>query len=120
MRWIALSIFALGCSTSPSGPAAPDHGYQLQTPQYSLNAGEATKITPAGIFAFGSNSFHLPAGGTGIQVTSGCNVPKQMNVFAVQPHMHYLGSKIEFDSGADESSAQMVYQRDPWQFGAQP
>lgn len=83
-------------------------------------AADATQVTPAGIFAIGSMAINLPAGASGVNVVSSCKLPKTMNVFAVQPHMHLLGQKITFELGADENSAQMAYQRNPWQFGAQP
>jgi len=56
----------------------------------------------------------------GQQITSSCKLPLNMNVFAAQPHMHYLGTKLEFDLGASADSMTMAYQRDPWQFGGQP
>ncbi|HZS35787.1 MAG TPA: hypothetical protein VFF06_03125 [Polyangia bacterium] len=82
-------------------------------------APDATAVTPAGIFALGSMNINLPAGASGMQVGSSCKAPKTMNVFAVQPHMHKLGTKITLQHGAD-ASAPVVYQRDPWVFGVQP
>jgi hypothetical protein len=83
-------------------------------------AADASAVTPAGIFAFGSMSIDLPAHSTGMQITSSCNLPLNMNVFAAQPHMHYLGTKLEFELGASDTNKQVVYGRDPWQFGGQP
>ena len=83
-------------------------------------AADATTVTPAGIFAFGSMSIDLPSGAANTQVTSSCTLPLNMNVFAAQPHMHYLGTKLEFQLGASETAAPVVYKRDPWQFGGQP
>lgn len=82
-------------------------------------AADATQVMPAGIFAFGSMNINLEPGQTQ-QVVSSCSLPKALNVFAVQPHMHTLGTKLTFELGADQPSAQMVYSRDPWSFGAQP
>src|SRR5262249_5108351 len=80
-------------------------------------AADPTSVTPAGIFALGSMTINLPAGASNAQVTSSCMLPKTMNVFAVQPHMHYLGTKLQFELGSAQDSAQMVYQRNPWSFG---
>lgn len=83
-------------------------------------AADATAVTPAGIFAFGSMAINLPAGGTGLQVTSSCTLPLNLNVFAAQPHMHKLGTKLTFELGDSSAASKVVYQRDPWQFGGQP
>lgn len=83
-------------------------------------AADPTAVTPAGIFAFGSMSIDLPAGKSGIQVTSSCNLPLDLNVFAAQPHMHKLGTSLTFELGDDDKNATMAYQRNPWQFGGQP
>jgi copper type II ascorbate-dependent monooxygenase-like protein len=83
-------------------------------------AADPTAVTPAGIFAFGSMTIDLPAHSMGMQITSSCKLPLNMNVFAAQPHMHYLGTKLEFDLGASADSMSSVYGRDPWQFGGQP
>lgn len=83
-------------------------------------ADDPSSVTPAGIFAFGSMTINLPAGANNMQVTSSCNLPLNMNVFAAQPHMHYLGTKLQFELGPSDSSSQVVYQRNPWQFGGQP
>lgn len=83
-------------------------------------ADDANKITPAGIFALGSMNISLDPGATGVKVGSACSLPKELNVFAVQPHMHKLGTRISLQHGADEASAPVVYKRDPWVFGAQP
>lgn len=83
-------------------------------------AADPTAVTPAGIFAFGSMSIDLKAGAANQQVTSSCSLPLDLNVFAAQPHMHKLGTKLTFELGDGNSSSSVVYQRDPWQFGGQP
>lgn len=83
-------------------------------------AADPTTVTPAGIFAIGSMTIDLPAHSTGKQITSQCNLPLNMNVFAAQPHMHYLGTKLELELGTSDATKQVVYGRDPWQFGGQP
>jgi hypothetical protein len=83
-------------------------------------AADATKVTPAGIFAIGSMNINLPAGASGTQIATHCALPKALNVFAVQPHMHQLGTRITFEHGTSAADASVMYQRDPWVFGAQP
>lgn len=83
-------------------------------------ADDATKVIPAGIFALGSMNINLPAGAKGMQITSGCVLPKNLNVFAVQPHMHKLGTRISLSTGASADKTSVAYQRDPWVFGVQP
>jgi len=83
-------------------------------------AADPTAVTPAGIFAFGSMSIDLKAGAANQQVTSSCALPLDLNVFAAQPHMHKLGTKLTFELGDDNSASSVVYKRDPWQFGGQP
>src|SRR5262249_14877192 len=52
-------------------------------------APDASQVTRAGIYALGTMNINLPAGATGVTITSpACPMSKQMNVFAVQPHMH--------------------------------
>lgn len=83
-------------------------------------ADDAAKVTPAGIFALGSMNINLPAGSQGVKINSQCALPKKLNVFAVQPHMHKLGTKITMERGQDPASMQTIFKRDPWVFGAQP
>jgi hypothetical protein len=84
-------------------------------------APNAATVTPAGIYAVGSMAINLPAGASNVQIASPhCTLGKQYNVFAVQPHMHTLGTRIAFSTGASEAAMQPVYQRDPWVFGVQP
>jgi hypothetical protein len=84
-------------------------------------AADATTITPAGIYALGSMNINLPANSNGVTITSpSCTLSKQYNVFAVQPHMHQLGTSIVFRHGASAATMQTAYQRVPWVFGAQP
>jgi hypothetical protein len=83
-------------------------------------ANDVTTITPAGIYALGTMDINLMPGATGVQLGSQCAAPKPMNVFGVQPHMHKLGTAITFQQGSDPANMQVIYQRNPWVFGAQP
>lgn len=83
-------------------------------------ADDASRVTPAGIFAVGTMNINLAPGEKNRRLTAGCQLPKDLNVFAVQPHMHKLGKVMTFDYGADAASATTIYKRDPWVFGGQP
>jgi hypothetical protein len=84
-------------------------------------AANASATAAAGIFALGSMAIHLPANTNSIKISSPtCTLQKQYNVFAVQPHMHQLGTSINFQRGAGGGAMQNAYTRDPWVFGAQP
>ena len=73
-------------------------------------------LQPAGIFALGNDQFTVPAGATDFQVQETCNPGKPMNVFAVFPHMHKDGTKLE----VTQNSGDPFYTIDPWVFGNQP
>lgn len=84
-------------------------------------AADATKVTAAGIYALGSMQIDLPAKTHGIVVDSPrCSLTRQHKVFAVQPHMHQLGTRITFQTGKSATAMTTAYQRDPWVFGVQP
>jgi hypothetical protein len=85
-----------------------------------LYAADPASLTPAGIFALGNMSFDIPAGATQYPVVGKCSSPRDLNVFALFPHMHLLGTSIAFEHGPSEAAAQMVYKVDPWSFGDQP
>ncbi len=109
---LLLQVHLLNATTSPVTTAVTvDMTY----------AADATKVTPAGIYALGSMQISLPAGASAVTVASPtCTLAKQYNVFAVQPHMHQLGTKIAFLHGTSAAAMQTAYQRDPWVFGVQP
>ncbi len=77
-------------------------------------------LTPAGIFALGNMSFTIPTGATGYPVVGSCSSPRDLDVFALFPHMHRLGTSISIETGATEAAAQTIYKVDPWSFGDQP
>lgn len=83
-------------------------------------AKDPAPLLPAGIFALGKLSFDIPTGATNFPVVGQCNSPRDLDVFALFPHMHTLGKRIALEYGATESTSQTVYQVDPWSFGDQP
>ena len=83
-------------------------------------ADDPTMIEPAGVFVVGPASFTIPSGSVDFTLGHECTVPLDMNVFAILPHMHKLGTKLEFEHGATVGTATQLYQIDPWAFGDQP
>lgn len=76
----------------------------------------------AGIFALGQFSLNIPKDASGYTQEVGCSVEREdtMHVFAVFPHMHTLGSKLELFQGPSEDDLSTAYKIDPWPFGDQP
>lgn len=137
--WIPL--YSGGRSTAgltlPPGAGSPvAAGDQILVHIHTLNAAQAasseslflnlhyappgSKLTPAGIFAIGSMDVHIPVGARGFPITTECEAPKPLNVFAIFPHMHQSATKISLEYGNNPASAGMIYKLDPWNFGDQP
>ena len=74
--------------------------------------------TPVGILGFGSLNIDLPPHQT-TTVESVCQLQEDAHFYAIVPHMHYLGRRVELAFGADENSFQTVYVRDPFSFDDQ-
>jgi len=81
---------------------------------------EADTAEAAGIYAVGTFDINIPANTTGHSVTTDCVADRELNVFAVFPHMHKIGRKIEFFHGVDQVGTEPVYKLDPWPFDDQP
>jgi hypothetical protein len=81
---------------------------------------DTSKVTPAGMYAFGNYNVDIPAGSSNVTVPVSCNPGKQMNVFGVFPHMHKLGTKIELNRTPEGGAASTFYKVDPWEFGNAP
>jgi hypothetical protein len=73
---------------------------------------------PAGIFAFGTTNVLLPPNQT-TTLQSSCTVSRDVQVFAMMAHMHYLGSALRVEIGPDANSLETVYTRDPYDFDNQ-
>jgi hypothetical protein len=73
---------------------------------------------PAGIFAFGSTRVLLPPKQT-TTLQSTCTVSRDVDLFAMLAHMHYLGSALRLEMGPSEAALETVYVRDPYDFDNQ-
>jgi hypothetical protein len=81
---------------------------------------DVTNVTPAGMYAFGTFRMTIPPTTTDYQVPIDCQPGKLMNVFAVFPHMHKIGTKLEVTRAIPGSDPAPFYKIDPWVFGNQP
>jgi hypothetical protein len=80
----------------------------------------ADTVQPAGLFALGTFSLTIPDGAQDFPLSISCEADREMNVFAVFPHMHKLGTRLSFETGLSEQAAEMAYEIAPWEFGEQP
>lgn len=84
-------------------------------------AEKGADLTPAGIFALGTQRVHIPDGARDFKLTKECMAPKPLNVFAVFPHMHKYATRFQVEHGpTSPADASVVYKLDPWNFGDQP
>ena len=71
-----------------------------------------------GIMLFGAANINLPPQQK-TSVESRCTVSRDVRLYAVLPHMHRLGTRLELDFGADDASQKQAYVRDPFTFDDQ-
>ena len=76
-------------------------------------------LIAAGIYGIGNDRFTIPANATDFTVTEHCDINHDMNVFAVFPHMHKLGTTFAVTQPSTTPAAPF-YTVDPWEFGNQP
>jgi hypothetical protein len=70
------------------------------------------------VFAFGTTKVSLPPKQVTI-LEANCTPPKDLHIFALLPHMHFLGKKMELLLGPDDSHLESAYVRDPYDFNNQ-
>ena len=138
--WVPL--YSGGRSTAgielPAGAGSQiDPGDQLLVHVHLLNASEAevteqlyvnlhyapkgAELTPAGIFAMGTQRVHIPDGARDFKLSKNCNVLKPLDVFAVFPHMHKYATRFQLEYGpTSPADSSVIYKLDPWNFGDQP
>jgi hypothetical protein len=86
----------------------------------NLTYADPTGLQPAGIYAIGNQEINIPAGATDYTVSEPCMTGKTLNIFAVLPHMHELGTEFDVTLQQQGGSATPWYTVDPWVFGNQP
>ncbi len=85
---------------------------------FEMTLSDDAAPTPVGIYAFGTIAVDLPPQQT-TMVVSDCTLDKDVEIFGILPHMHYLGRSLEVQMGTDEGSLQTVWKRDPYDFDDQ-
>jgi hypothetical protein len=75
---------------------------------------------PVGLYVFGTMNLALPPMQPS-SVESKCLIDEDEDVrlFAMMPHMHYMGRKLTLELGPDEANMQTIYSRDPYDFDQQ-
>jgi hypothetical protein len=77
-----------------------------------------TDPTPAGIYALGTMDVQLPPKQT-TSLEASCAPSGDVELFAMMPHMHYLGKSLRVEMGPDEASLETVFHTDPYSFDDQ-
>jgi len=73
---------------------------------------------PVGQFIFGTFDLALPPMQPS-DLEINCAVNSNVQIFAMFPHMHYLGRKQRLELGSDANSLSTIYTRDPYDFEQQ-
>jgi hypothetical protein len=73
---------------------------------------------PIGTYAFGSSAVNLPPSQTSV-LEAVCTMEETVQLVAVFPHMHLLGTKMTFEVGKSEDAMEMIFERDPYSFDDQ-
>lgn len=94
------------------------HAEATSRARVELRRSTHPKPVPAGLYAFGTANIELPPAQT-TPVTSDCTPKEPVELFAVLPHMHYLGRRMQLEVGSSEQTLQEVYRRDPYHFDDQ-
>jgi len=78
----------------------------------------AEDLEPIGIYAFGTTEIDLPPGEE-VAISNDCELPKDVEIVAVLPHMHTLGTSMVFETGDDPDNLEETYRIDNWSFEKQ-
>jgi hypothetical protein len=133
-----LPMYVAG-STGGSLAAPPGAGYQLEkgsqlmaqlhllnptqepitdTFELRLRKSPLPSVNPIGIVVFGSTEFQLPAKRKS-SIEGLCTAPRNWDIFAVFPHMHYLGRSLTFELGPSPGPLTEVFARHDYDFDDQ-
>ena len=127
----------IGSTTAGSSMELPsdsahviDVGQRLVAQLHLLNTGDAdvTEVftvrmgrssienpRPVGLFVMGAIDVNLPP----LQETvleGNCTMQADADLFAMMPHMHYLGTSLTLEVGPSEAELQTVFERNPYNF----
>jgi len=71
-----------------------------------------------GLTLFGSTVLQLPPGAS-LSVQNTCETRQDLHVYALFPHMHKSGRKMELEVGKADGSFETIYQRNPFDYDDQ-
>jgi len=75
-------------------------------------------LEPIGIYAFGTTEIDLPPGKE-TAVENRCQMPRDVEIVAVLPHMHTRGTSMVFEAGEDPDNLEEIFRIDDWDFEKQ-
>jgi|GEM_PF-3331061 hypothetical protein len=134
--WLPLFVAGTGKSTIDAPEGSGYHivaGTQLVLQLHLLNVQptpvtdtvtvdmretEELELDSIGIKVFGNLAIALPPNSPS-EVVGSCTLKEDWEVFAVFPHMHYMGTSMVVESGPTEDSLEEVFRRDPYDFDDQ-
>lgn len=96
-----------------SSPAATTGRFGIRLRRSAL-----AEPDPVGLVAFGKLELELPPKQKSISEHT-CTLDSRAEVFAVLPHMHYLGQSLRLDVGPNDAQLAEVFRRQPWDFDDQ-
>ncbi len=84
----------------------------------TMREAESSDQDNIGIFSFGTTDILLP-GGASTTVANDCTLDTDVEIFALLPHMHYLGTSLTLETGPSLDALEESYRLDPWDFDDQ-
>lgn len=84
----------------------------------AFEADPIVELEPIGIYAFGTNQIELPPR-MATDVVNECTVERDVEAFAIFPHMHYLGLSMSLEVRDDTGTWNEVFRKDGWDFDQQ-
>lgn len=88
------------------------------TAEVKMHLAQIEDPDPVGIFALGTLDIHLPPQQE-TTLKADCELKDSVHLFAMLPHMHYLGRRMELEVGPSVDELKSVLVRDPYDFDYQ-
>jgi hypothetical protein len=85
---------------------------------FRMGRSKVSNPRPVGLFVTGALGVRLPP----LQQSTlegSCILREDVDLFAIMPHMHYLGRSLTFEIGPSEAELELVFKRDPYNFDDQ-
>lgn len=105
---VLLQVHMLNASTAPLKRAV------------SVSLDTTTEVNPkeVGLTLFGSTLIHVPPNSS-VSVENTCKTEQDLHLYALFPHMHVAGRKLELEIGKPDGSFEQIYERNPFSFDNQ-